>query len=90
MIPRGGGGAARFVILFLDANDPGVDSSFRARRRNLNGELGMSECNVGGDGSWFGVVSIDWRARHVERRVCAGFECEKGGGERGGDAKRAD
>jgi hypothetical protein len=44
---------------------------------------------AGGEGSWFGVVSMLWRARHVERMVCAGFECEDWG-ERGGDAKRAD
>jgi hypothetical protein len=77
------------VILFLGTIDPGV-SSLRARRRSLNGELGISECNVGGEGSWLGVVSMLCRARHVERRVWAGFECEEGGGERGGEAKRAD
>jgi hypothetical protein len=79
----------RFVIRFLGTVAPGV-SSFRARSRSLNGELGISECCVGGDGSWFGVVSMLWRARHVERRVCAGFESDEGGGERGGDAKSAD
>ena len=78
------------MIRFLGTIDPGAESSLRARRRSLNGELGMSEWRVGGEGSWLGVVSMDWRARHVERRVCAGLECEEGSGERGGEAKRAD
>lgn len=64
-------------------------SSLRARRRSLHDVDGISEWSVGGEGSWLGVVSIDCKARHVERRVCAGLECEEGGGESGGLAKRA-
>lgn len=78
----------RFAILFRD-NVPGVDSSFRARRRSLNGLAGMCEWSEGGDGSWFGVVSMLCSARQVESRACAGFECDELG-ESGGDANRAD
>lgn len=74
---------ARFVILLLGARNGDGDglSALRARRRSLNGD---SECVVGGDGSWFGVVSIDCRARHVENIVVAVLVC----GDRGGDARR--
>jgi len=65
-MPRGGG-AARFVILILGVWL--VDVSLRVRRRSLNGDAGISACVVGGDGRGDGsrgVVSMDWRARHVE------------------------
>lgn len=84
----------RFVILFRGVR-PCV-SVFLVRKRNLCGEesVGISACCVGGEGSWEGIGdgwSMEWRARHVEKRLLrAGgvdVEEEDGGGERGGEAK---
>lgn len=63
----------------------------RARNRSLDDDL-ISECVVGGDGSWWLVVSIDCKARQVLNRPKPPLspEWEDDGGERGGEAKSED
>lgn len=78
------------MILFLVVSDDvSLSPDLRARNRSLNGDAGTSAYVIGGEGSWFGVVSMDCNARHVENSPLMVGCDDDGGSESGGDANSA-
>jgi hypothetical protein len=66
------------------ATSSSPSAGLRDRRRSLKG-LAAGAWDIGGVGSWFGELSMDWRARQVAKRV----DCALGGGDVGGEENSA-